>query len=910
METFSREQPARFSSPEEEIAFLRKELSERERSVATETTPAQVNRDHLASEAIKQYQEVVEAGATDHAHALSPEAVDFIALGLKPEAHDDKIAELIVVMERKGVGNALSVVRKLNNPHLEDDFHRFLVQYLKHDEKALKVSRPLKLALSYGLFEILLPKHSRDTDNTASPQAMIAQMEQVLSALRSLSAKARVRHLVFEVAQPDESNETRFFVALPREYGELLEKQIYAAYPGASVVEAVNDYNIFTEGGETVGAVARLSEPALWPLKAGEQFKTSPSKVILNAFAKLQYAGEGAAIQIVLTPESERSAKPYREARELLRQGKTRKEVSEKLGRPLFVEILSDILGGAKKPEAEEEKKEPLVIDEEAIQLIDDKLSEPLWSMNLRLVVSAPERERSRQILSALQASFNQFERPHANKLEWANLERGSLRSMLRNFTFRSFERSRALLLNQAEVASLFHYPAAIDQVADNIKTARAEAALPMSLGEEGVILGTASYRGQAKPVYLAPDDRLRHLYVIGQTGTGKSTLLKNLVIQDMHAGEGVCMIDPHGQDIEEVLAAVPADRLDDLIYFDPADTEYPLGLNMLEFDPRYPEQKTFVVNELLSIFNKLFDMKQAGGPMFELYFRNSVLLVMEEPGTTLLDVSRVLADQKYRDSLLAKCTNPVVTQFWREVASKAGGEASLQNMVPYITSKFDGFITNEIMRPIIAQGKSAFNFRQVMDERKILLVNLSKGRLGDLNAYLIGLILVGKLLMAALSRVDVEESKRHPFYLYLDEFQNVTTDSIATILSEARKYKLSLTMAHQFIKQLDEKIRDAVFGNVGSQAAFRVGEEDAEFLEKRFAPRFSAADIANIENRHAFVKMLVHGVPEDPFKIATIAPAPSLHSDSAALKAKSAERYGRPRAEVEAEIKARYLSL
>ncbi len=429
-----------------------------------------------------------------------------------------------------------------------------------------------------------------------------------------------------------------------------------------------------------------------------------------------------------------------------------------------------------------------------------------------------------------------------------------------------------------------------------------------MGLSGDGVLLGENVHKADRAEVRMGDEDRMRHFYVIGQTGTGKTALLKNMIIQDIEHGKGVCMIDPHGTDIEDVLANIPSERIDDVIYFDPADTERPMGLNMLEYDPARPEQKTFVINELFSIFQKLYGGNpESMGPIFEQYFRNAAGLVIEDPesGNTLLEVSRVMADAEFRKVKLSRCGNPVVAQFWQEIAGKAGGEATLANIVPYITSKFDVFLANDIMRPIIAQKHSAFDFRRVMDEQKILLVNLSKGRLGDINANLIGLILVGKILMAALSRVDATE--RPDFYLYIDEFQNVTTDSISAILSEARKYRLGLTVAHQFIAQLDERIKDAVFGNVGSMAAFRVGNEDAEFLEPQFAPVFSAADLASIENYNAYIRLLVNGVPERPFNIATLPPSPGTSEVAPKIKELSALKYGRPRAGIEEEIRERY---
>ena len=381
--------------------------------------------------------------------------------------------------------------------------------------------------------------------------------------------------------------------------------------------------------------------------------------------------------------------------------------------------------------------------------------------------------------------------------------------------------------------------------------------------------MAKAYSEGTAKPVYLTDEDRRRHIYMVGQTGTGKSTLLGNLIIQDIQNGKGVAIIDPHGDLVENSLGFVPKERLDDVIYFNPGDLSRPLGLNMLDYNYDRPEEKTFIVNEMQSIFDRLFD-QESMGPMFQQYMRNALLLLMEdmpnEPAT-LVEVPRIFTDAAFRTRKLARIHNPVVIDFWEKEAVKAGGEASLANMTPYITSKFGGFITNDYMRPIIGQAKSSFNFREVMDGGKILLVNLSKGKIGDINAGLLGMVITGKILMAALSRVDIADAdKRRDFNLYIDEFQNFTTDSIATILSEARKYRLNLTMAHQFIAQLDEKISDAVFGNVGSELVMRVGVQDAEFLVKQFEPVFNQNDLINIDNLNAYAKILINGQTSKPF--------------------------------------------
>jgi hypothetical protein len=464
--------------------------------------------------------------------------------------------------------------------------------------------------------------------------------------------------------------------------------------------------------------------------------------------------------------------------------------------------------------------------------------------------------------------------------------------------------------LNLKELATIFHFPYGV--ISSQLKQAKSGMSpAPLEMGSEGILLGINTYRGKETKIYMSREDRMRHMYVIGQTGTGKTTILKNMIAQDIKNGDGCCFIDPHGTDIQDILSYVPKERIDDVIYFDPASTARPMGLNMLEYDPKYPEQKTFVINELMGIFNKLFT-KESMGPMFDQYFKNSAFLAMDNPEAhaTLLDITRILGVKEYRDSLLVTCRNPIVKEFWAN-AEKTTGDQSIANFVPYITSKFDNFISNDIMRPVVLQEVSAFNFREIMDNKKILLVNLSKGRLGDINANLIGLLLVGKIQMAALSRVDMYGQKMNDFYLYIDEFQNVTTDSIASILSEARKYRLSLTVAHQYISQLEENIKNAVFGNVGSMAVYRISTEDATFIEQKFKPTFTAGDIMKLDNFCSYVSMLVGGVPTKPFSMMShwsLTP-PGNKEMVEKIKELSYLKYGRLREEVEEEIMAKYNS-
>ena len=648
----------------------------------------------------------------------------------------------------------------------------------------------------------------------------------------------------------------------------------------------------------SVSSVAQLSASPAYPIKTYDLFDLDPLNTLLNSFSKIDKDGEGAAIQIVFRPEGGDYVEMYKKMLGRLQKGVSAKEALQggSIAEGISKELKSFVFGSSKKKDAGPRE---LHLDEEAIKQVSLKVETPVMGVNIRIVASA-----------AVEASFNQFENTKGNRLEFKRQTKGALQKSMQGFTYREFDKRALCPLSIRELTTIMHFPTSGKMSTAQVKLSRAATApAPLDLPHEGTLLGINSDRGRDTPIYITAEDRLRHLYVIGQTGTGKTTLLKNMIIQDIARGDGACFIDPHGSDVQDILALIPEGRRQDVIYFDPAYTARPMALNMLEYDPRFPEQKTFVVNEMLSIFNKLFDMKTAGGPMFEQYFRNAVLLTIDDPatGNTLLDVSRVLSNAEFRAEKLAHCTNPLVSQFWREVAGKAEGEASLQNIVPYIVSKFDNFLSNDIMRPVVAQGKSTFNFRELMDERKILLVNLSKGRLGDINANLIGLILVGKILMAALSRVDSLGKDLPPFYLYIDEFQNITTDSIATILSEARKYKLSLTIAHQFIAQLGEGIKNAVFGNVGSLAIYRVGAEDAEYLEKQLAPVFSARDIINIENFNAYVKLLAQGKPQKPFNIKASTPPKGDVAAAEQLKELSYLTYGRPREDIEAEIRAKY---
>ena len=586
------------------------------------------------------------------------------------------------------------------------------------------------------------------------------------------------------------------------------------------------------------------------------------------------------------------------------------KSVGKEVGKELRG-MASTSKPGEKKPD------EPYRLtpsEEEMVKGLEEKASKAGMDVNIRIVVSATDPNKAQRYLNDILGAYGQY-----NIYEYGNSFVKSAPKyqtvLIRHFIFRHFDSRYGFVLNSEELASLYHMPLPTTETPKIDWLLSRRALPPSNIPTEGLLLGHAEYRGHNYPIRMKPEDRRRHMYIIGGSGTGKTAYMASLIRQDIIEGRGVCVIDPHGDFAEDALAFVPRERAEDVIYFNPADTERPMGLNMMEYDPRYPEQKTFVINEMLKIFDKLYDLKATGGPMFEQYMRNAMQLCMDHPesGSTLIEIAKVLADEEFRAYKISKCTTQVVKDFWTKEAQKAGGEASLQNMVPYITSKLTPFIANDIMRPIIGQQKSAFNVREAMDSGKILLLNLSKGKLGDINAYLIGMVLIGKIIMAALSRADIDPKERKDFYLYVDEFQNFLTDSISAILSEARKYGLDLTIAHQFIGQLSQKgdtlIRDSVFGNVGTKCIFRVGADDAEFLEKELAPVFSQYDLVNVEGLHCLSRLLIDNTASKPFKM-KLQFAPRANAEQKELAKMIAElsryKYGRKRELVEAEIQER----
>jgi len=733
-------------------------------------------------------------------------------------------------------------------------------------------------SLEYVLLQIAVPREN---------EIKIDAAEQMFSSLYSIyksgfwSFLKPQQHLSFEIVARQE--DIRFYTAVPRKLMDLVEKQIHGAYPGADIKE-VEEYSIFNERGKVAWAALRLKNVSFMPIRSYRDLPTDPLSSITSVLAKMR-EGEGAVIQVLIQPTA----------------GKWRS-----LGR--------SYISKTKKDESNPEKAS-FKVDPKALEAIEQKTGKPGFNTVVRLVVSATTDEEAKMHLDNLLTSFGQFssDHNHFTKVKFPLLTK---KLFMMDFIYRYFPMFNFMLwpqysvLNSDELATIFHLPNKSVETAHIYWLNAKRAPAPSQIPTTGLFLGKSRYRGVERPIFISDEDRRRHIYIIGKTGTGKSQLLEEMIVQDIRAGKGCAVVDPHGDLIDGVLSRIPPERAEDVIYFDPSDTERPMGLNMLE--AKTEEQKHFVVTSIVGLMYKLYDPMKTGiiGPRFEHAIRNAMLTVMVEPGNTFVEVVRVLTDSSFVQELLPKLTDPIIRRYWTDqIAQTADFHKS--EVLDYIVSKFGRFVTNKLMRNIIGQSESSFDFRKVMDEGKILLVNLAKGKIGEENSNFLGLILVPRILISAMSRQELAEEKRRDFYLYVDEFQNFATPDFAQILSEARKYRLDLIVANQFIGQMEEEVKNAVFGNVGTVVAFRVGVTDANYLQHEFQPTFNESDLINIDKFNAYIKTNVHNEPVKPFSMDL---TKDMTQVNAARQAKVAEaiiqlsrlKYGRSRELIEAEISQR----
>lgn len=728
-----------------------------------------------------------------------------------------------------------------------------------------------KRSLEYVLLQVAVPR-----DN----EIKIDAAEQMFASLFSVKRSEWWRfllpeeHLSFEIVAKKE--EIRFYVSVPNRLRDLVEKQIHGAYPGAEVKE-IDEYSIFTDTGKVAFATLKLTNSSFNPIQVYKDLAVDPLNTITAAMAKMG-ENEGAAIQIVVTPA-----------------GKKWKQIGR------------SYISKSKKAEADPETAK-YNIDPKTYEAIENKCSKPGFATSVRLVVSSSSKQAAGAHLSNLVSAFSQFRSDNNGFTKVKKMWFKKLFMIDFIYRYQPLFGSKNVLSTE-ELATIYHFPNKSVETPHIYWLKAKTAPAPALVAKEGLYLGKSSYRGVERAVYIGEEDRLRHIYIVGKTGVGKSELLMDMIMQDIYAGRGVCFIDPHDT-VEKIMEMIPPERAEDVIYFNPGDTERPMGLNMLEASTE--DEKHFVVASIVGLMYKLYDPYKTGiiGPRFEHAIRNAMLTVMSEPGNTFVEIVRVLTDSKFVRELLPKVQDPVVKRYWTDqIAQTADFHKS--EVLDYIVSKFGRFVTNKMMRNIIGQSESSFNFRKVMDEGKILLINLAKGRIGEENSNFLGLILIPKLLIAAMSRQDVPEEKRKPFFLYVDEFQNFATPDFAQILSEARKFRLAVTVANQFIGQMEEEVKNAIFGNVGTLVSFRVGVTDANYLQHEYQPTFSETDLINVDRFNVYVKTIVNNEPVPPFSMdltKDMAKAKSLRNPKVAEMVKQLSRlkFGRDRNVVEAEINQR----
>jgi len=741
-------------------------------------------------------------------------------------------------------------------------FWRYIVGYFKNKDRE-------KSSLQFVLLQITVPRDNEIKIDAA--EQLFATFASIRKSTGKLFGAFKPQpYISFEIVALHES--IRFYISCHKGHQDLIEKQIHGAYPDAEIKQ-VPEYNIFTENGHSAYSILKLKNPDYSPIKTFKDLPTDPLSAITSALAKMQ-PGEGAVVQMIISPA-----------------GSSWKDAGKKW------------LKKEKDPGKPDTPKAPP--DAKQIEAVENKLSKPGFDTAIRIVVSSTSPESAKAHLANLKAAFEQFSGPY-NSFSGGKVY--SEKGFMTDFVYRYLPKySKVTTLTPDELASIFHFPNKSVETPHIFWLSAKRAPAPDKIPTSGLYLGRSVFRGTIRPVYLGEDDRRRHMYIIGRTGTGKTELLKSLMLQDILAGKGLAFIDPHGDAAEELLQLIPAERAEDVIYFDPSDTGRPFGMNMLEAYSE--EQKHFVVANIIGLMYKLFDPNKTGiiGPRFEHGVRNAMLTAMSKKGSTFVEVMRIMTDANFVRELLPGVTDPVVRRYWTDQIAQTT-DFHKSEVLDYTVSKFGRFVTNRMMRNIIGQSESSFDIRKIMDEGKILIINLSKGLIGEENSNFLGLILVPKILSAAMSRSDIPESQRRDFYLYVDEFQNFATETFADILSEARKYRLNLIVANQFIGQIGEELKNAVFGNVGTLVTFRVGVTDANYLQHEFQPTFSENDLVNVERFHSYIKTIVGGEPVPSFSIDTTKAIDKWKAMlnpqvGAAIKELSRLKFGRDANQVEAEL-------
>ena len=745
-------------------------------------------------------------------------------------------------------------------------------------------------------------RDERDLTEEVLSQAQV--MYNIIASTATKGFKTRVygqRHVSFEIVAHE--GLVHYYVVVPVVMVGVITQAVAAAYPSARL-EEVSERNIFNPAGKmsgTIGGEFTLKKNFAHPIATYQESKRDAARAMLNALSAASKE-DGIGIQILIRPAYtgwNKSAVSVAEGIKKNKGVKTGFANAVNLG-GIMEALWKPPENGEKKPE----DKQLSALEQGLVESIEEKTRYPGYETLIRVVASSNTAGKSQAMLGSVVSAFSLFDSTSNNGFKFTTAK--NIEEFVTAYIFRFFPQEvNQNILNTVELATVFHLP---DQnsipTSQVTRQATKQVDGPTHMMDEGFLLGTNEFRGTKKPIRLANNDRRRHTYIIGQTGTGKSKLLENLAFQDMMDGKGFAFIDPHGDSAEELLGMVPKERVEDVIYFSPGDMEMPIGLNLFEFETQ--DQQDFLIQESIAMIYSLYDPGHTGivGPRFESWFRNAALTVMADPkGSSFLDVQQVFIDQPFADEKIKHVTNRTVLDFWNKEMAQTS-ESSKGEMLGWFASKFGAFMGNDMLRNIIGQTKSGFDLREIMDNKKILLVNLSKGKVGELNSKLLGMIFVMKFQAAAMGRASIPESERVDFSLYVDEFQNFATESFATILSEARKYRLSLILANQFMTQLTDQIRESIIGNIGTVISGRIGITDADMLVKKFAPTFDAEDLTRLPNFQTITSVMINNVPSAAFSMTLVPPMgqsnPQLRD---ALKKLSAAKYGRPRAEAERDF-------